>query len=146
VAEAYTAREEPPRAEPAADSLAVGVVDGDPQPPEAALTMFENPAVLLSPETFAVLASTDGEAASCAVLYQSDDVAGVYWVSTRKAARRRGLGDLVTRAVINEGFRRGARVAVLQSSSMGTPIYERMGFVEVTRYRRYLGHYVWTGE
>jgi len=49
-------------------------------------------------------------------------------------ARGRGLAELCTRAVGNAGLDLGARIAALQASPMGEPVYRRMGYVEVTRY------------
>jgi hypothetical protein len=40
----------------------------------------------------------------------------------------------MTVAAIEWGRARGAKVAVLQASEMGRPIYERMGFVEAVPY------------
>ncbi len=130
------------RAEPAAETTdlnGAAVINGDPQPPEAATALFGEPRSLLSPWTYAVVAYLEGEPVSCAVLYERDGVGGLYWVSTVQGARRRGLGELVTRATVNEGFRRQARLVVLQASTMGAPMYRRLGFVEVTRHRRYVG-------
>ena len=147
VAGAYAAREEPSpslhgdsKEAPGVTDDVTGVpaVDGEPQPLAAAMTMFSNPSALLAPEAYAVIACLEGEPVSCAVQYQSDDVAGVYWVSTLRAARRRGLAELVTQAVVNQGFRRGARVVTLQASSMGDQLYRRMGFTEIGRHRRYI--------
>jgi hypothetical protein len=145
VAGAYAALDEPapagepgPATGPGYGGPAVKTVSGPPQPPGAALAMFSKPASLLAPCTYAVIAYLDGEPASCALLYQAGDVAGVYWVSTLAAARRRGLAELVTSEVANEGFRRGARAVVLQASAMGAPLYRRMGFTEVSRHRRYV--------
>ncbi|GAB3527274.1 hypothetical protein GCM10027575_64820 [Phytohabitans suffuscus] len=136
VADAYSVREEPAgqSAVPAAD----GAVSGAAQPPEAVFALFRDPDALVDPRVFALLAYRRGEPAAGAMLFRSGDVAGLYWVSTVPGARRRGLADLVTRAVTNEGFARGARVVVLQASPMGAPLYRRMGFVEVTRHRRYV--------
>ena len=64
----------------------------------------------------------------------SHGVAGVYYVGTVEAARGRGLAELVTRTVTNLGFDLGAALVTLQASSMGDPIYRRMGYREVYRY------------
>jgi ribosomal protein S18 acetylase RimI-like enzyme len=61
-------------------------------------------------------------------------VAGIYWVGTIPAARGRGLAELCTRAAGNAGFDLGGRIAALQASPMGEPVYKRMGYFEVTRY------------
>jgi predicted GNAT family acetyltransferase len=45
--------------------------------------------------------------------------------------QRRGAGTAVTRAVIEDGIRRGAVSAMLQSSPAGRPVYERIGFHDV---------------
>ena len=57
-----------------------------------------------------------------------------YLVGTIGAARGRGLAELCTRAAGNAGFDLGGRIAALQASPMGEPIYRRMGYVEITRY------------
>ena len=48
--------------------------------------------------------------------------------------RGRGLADLVTRTVTNIGFDGGAPYVTLQASSMGEPIYRRMGYRELYRF------------
>ena len=45
---------------------------------------------------------------ACAQLLLSHGIGGVYYVGTLEAARGRGLGELVTAAVTNRGFERGA--------------------------------------
>ena len=76
----------------------------------------------------------DGTPAAGAMCILSHGVAGIYWVGTTPAARGRGLAELCTRAAGNVGFDAGARIAALQASKMGEPIYRKMGYVEVTRY------------
>jgi hypothetical protein len=109
------------------------------QPPEASSAMFGRPETLLSPGCHAVIARLDGVPASCAMYYGTGPVIGLYWVSTVSWARRQGLADLVTRAVINTGFARGASAVVLQASPMGAPMYEHMNFRTVALQRRYFG-------
>ena len=60
---------------------------------------------------------------------------GVDRVGTVEAARGRGLGDLVTRAVTNRSLDEGAPACTLQASPMGEPIYARMGYEQIYRYR-----------
>ena len=55
--------------------------------------------------------------------------------SCADAARGRGLGDTVTRAVTNEAFRRGADLVTLEASPFGEHTYARMGYREIYRYR-----------
>ena len=55
-------------------------------------------------------------------------VAGVYAVSTIPEFRGKGLGTAMTAFAANEGFSKGCDVAALQSGSMSTPVYLRMGF------------------
>lgn len=87
-----------------------------------------------APHIVTLLAELDGAPVAGAMTIVTHGVAGVYWVGTVSAARGRGLAELCTRAAGNAGFDLGARVAALQASPMGEPIYRRMGYVEVTRY------------
>ena len=76
--------------------------------------------------------------AACAMSLCSHGVAGIYWVGTVPDARRRGLAEIATRAAGNAGFERGMRVAALQASAMGYPVYQRMGYETVASTRWYL--------
>ena len=57
-------------------------------------------------------------------------VVGLFNVGTLPDARRTGLGRLVSLAAIAAGRDAGYRVAVLQSSRMGEPVYRSIGFEE----------------
>jgi GNAT superfamily N-acetyltransferase len=65
-------------------------------------------------------------------------VGEVTGVVTLPAHRRRGLGTAMTWAVIAEAARRRCTAMTLTASEMGYPVYLRMGFVPVCRYRTYL--------
>lgn len=93
---------------------------------------------LSAPHIAAVVAYVEGVPAAGAMMYLSQGVAEVIHVGVRPAYRRRGLGELVTRAVTHEGFRRGAWLASLQAAPMGEGVYRRIGFREIARYRWYL--------
>jgi ribosomal protein S18 acetylase RimI-like enzyme len=91
-------------------------------------------AVLAAPHIVSFLALLGGAAVAGAMVIVTHGVAGVYWVGTVPSARGRGLAELCTRAATNAGFDLGARIAALQASVMGEPIYRRLGYVTVTRY------------
>lgn len=92
----------------------------------------------LAPHLHHVVAYVEGEPAAAALVQLTHGIAGVYWVGTTEAARGRGLGEAVTRAVTNRAFERGARAVSLQASAMGEPIYRRIGYRELFRYVTYV--------
>jgi hypothetical protein len=67
-----------------------------------------------------------------------DGVCGIYNVATPEAERRRGYGGLATAAAMRAGFAAGAELAFLQSSPMGYPVYERLGFHTVERWTQWM--------
>lgn len=94
--------------------------------------------VLDSPHIVSVVAYDGDAPLAAAMTLLSHGIAGVYWVGTVDAGRRRGLGELVTAAVTNAAFDRGALCNTLQASVMGEPIYRRMGYEELYRYRSFV--------
>ena len=88
---------------------------------------------VLDPHVETVLALLDGEPVACAQLLLSHGMGGVYYVGTLEAARGRGLGEVVTAAVTNRGFERGAAFVGLQASPMGEALYRRMGYRDLYR-------------
>jgi GNAT superfamily N-acetyltransferase len=79
-----------------------------------------------------------GEVVGTSVLVTTGTVAGIYWVGTLEAHRRRGYGEALTWAAVAAGQRAGCTVASLQASAMGRPVYERMGFAQVLAYEHLL--------
>jgi GNAT superfamily N-acetyltransferase len=80
-------------------------------------------------------ARINGEAVGTSLLLDRHGVAGVYVVTTLEAYRRQGIGSLLTDVALRVGQDRGLRIATLQASGAGRPIYERMGFETVGAYR-----------
>lgn len=107
-------------------------------PPAETAALLARPERLLAPNLAWVVARLEGRPAATAMVLCSHGVAGVYWVGTTPDARRRGLAELVTRAVGNIGLDAGMRVAALQASPMGHPVYLRMGYEAVSFTRWYL--------
>ncbi len=65
-------------------------------------------------------------------------VLGIFNVATVPAARGRGVGRAVTLAALRDGAGAGCRMAVLQASEMGHPVYERLGFRDFAAYDIYV--------
>ena len=107
-------------------------------PPDVTPALFARPAVLIGPHIASFVALVGDEPAAAAMTIVTHGVAGIYWVGTAPAHRGRGLAELCTRAATNAGFDLGGRVASLQASVMGEPVYRRMGYVEVTRYPQWV--------
>jgi ribosomal protein S18 acetylase RimI-like enzyme len=94
--------------------------------------LFSEPALLGDPSVRGFIASLDDQDASVGLSIVSDDAATVGWVATLPAFRRRGLGDLVTRAATNAAFELGARLVTLQASPSGEPVYAAMGYETIS--------------
>ena len=107
-------------------------------PTDATAAVFGQPERVLRPGTSIVVAYRDGRPLAAAMAIASHGIAGVYWVGTVPAGQRQGLAAACTRAVSNAAFEAGAACVVLQASQQGEPVYLRMGFREVSRYRWYL--------
>ena len=91
---------------------------------------------MLDPGVAVALAELDGRpvAGACSLLVGDEPNGYVGWVACHDDARGRGLGDVVTRAVTNEAFDRGARIVTLEASHFGEHTYARMGYRELYRY------------
>ena len=106
-------------------------------PEDLTRAAIDNPDVWLRPDCAIALAEVDGSpvAGASVALFGREPAGYVGWVACLDEARGRGLGDVVTRAVTNEAFDRGASVVTLEASKFGESTYARMGYREVYRYR-----------
>lgn len=84
------------------------------------------------------LALVDGEPAGVAAVYYGAGVAGIYNVGTLEGFRDRGVGRAITLAPLLDARECGYRVAILQSSRMGFPVYRRLGFRQYCEISRYV--------
>ncbi len=80
----------------------------------------------------------DGEAVAGAWSYLHGTDCGLYAIGTVPGVRRRGLAGALTRHVLADAHRRGARTASLQSTPMGEPLYRSLGFTPVGRYEEWV--------
>ena len=92
------------------------------------------PSFVADPDVACMTALLDGRPVGTAVAIRTAAVAGVYAVGTLRDARRRGVGTAATWAAVAAGRALGSERIVLQSSAMGFPVYEAMGFRTVVRY------------
>ena len=80
----------------------------------------------------------DGLAVAGAWTYRHGDDCGVYAVGTVPEFRRRGYALALVEHVLAESRGRGATTASLQSTTMGQPLYARLGFEAVGRYEEWI--------
>jgi GNAT superfamily N-acetyltransferase len=96
------------------------------------------PALLGRDDVAVYVGYADGEPVATGLGFRTGSTIGVYNISTVESSRGRGFGAAMTRRVIADGLAAGCDVAILQSSEMGFPIYERLGFRTVVEYMGYV--------
>jgi predicted GNAT family acetyltransferase len=79
----------------------------------------------------------NGEPVAASALHLDVGVAGIYAVATIPHARGQGIGAAVTLQALLDARVMGYRVGVLQASSMGYPVYKRMGFKDLCQLEIY---------
>ena len=109
--------------------------------PEDLFTRTYSPQLLLDADrVWACLAyDTQERPVACASLWLAagadSQVGFIGWVGSLAQARGRGLAAACTVRATNRAFELGARIASLQASPMGEPIYRRLGYEELYAYR-----------
>jgi ribosomal protein S18 acetylase RimI-like enzyme len=108
----------------------VARANDDPGERERAPLLFHDETII-APHIGAFVAYLEGEPVACAMTLLSHRVAGVFYVATVEQARRRGLGDALTRRAARAGFEMGAGAAWHGASEMGAGLYRRIGFEDL---------------
>ena len=108
----------------------VALANDDPGERERAPLLFHGETIL-APHIAAFVAYLGAEPVACAMTLVSHRIAGVFYVATVEHARRRGLGDALTRLAARTGFEMGAEAAWLGASEMGAGLYRRIGFEDL---------------
>lgn len=83
------------------------------------------------------VARLDGAPVGTAALILGGGAAGLYSIATLSAYRRQGIGAQLTLAALREARQRGYRIGVLEASTMGRPVYERLGFRQYATHHAY---------
>ena len=86
-----------------------------------------------------VLGRLNGEPVGTNIIFNGSGVASVYGIAVPPAARGKGIGAAITlKPLLEARDKDGYNHAVLFSTEMGTPVYERIGFrmtdVRINRY------------
>jgi GNAT superfamily N-acetyltransferase len=84
------------------------------------------------------LAFLNGKPVGTSQMFGSAGVAGIYNVTCIPEARGRGVGTAVVRAPLSNARAMGYGVGILQASSMGYPVYQRLGFEDFGKLSVYL--------
>ena len=108
----------------------VALANDDAGERERAPLLFHDDTIIV-PHIAALVAYMGGDPVACAMTLVSHRVAGVFYVATVEHARRRGLGDALTRMAARAGFEMGADAAWLGASEMGAGLYRRIGFEDL---------------
>jgi GNAT superfamily N-acetyltransferase len=106
--------------------------------PVAAARLFLGERLLTLPNVRLYAGRSGDAVVATSMLITTGDVAGIYWVATLEEQRGRGYGAALTWAAAVGGEQRGCRIASLQASKQGRPVYARMGFAHVLDYEHRL--------
>jgi ribosomal protein S18 acetylase RimI-like enzyme len=87
------------------------------------------------PDVVRLAGIVDGRTVGTCTLSLGTEVAALYCIATDPGFRRRGIATALTREALRITRESGRRVATLQASSEGEPVYQRIGFETVARYR-----------
>ncbi len=96
------------------------------------------PSLLANPDVRVYVGSEAGLPVASSMAFRTDEILGIYNVATVEAARGRGYGTAMTWAAIADDAP-GVELVILQASTRGLPIYERMGFRTVVEYEELEG-------
>ena len=103
-------------------------------PADQTTASLDRPSFVDDPRVTLAVARVNGRIVAGAVAVTEGAGTYISFVAADKEARRRGLGDAVTRLVTRSGFDAGASMASLEASPFGYHVYERMGFREIFKY------------
>lgn len=82
-------------------------------------------------------AVTDGRPVGTCTLSLGTEVAGLYCIATDPQYRRRGVATALTREALRITRDTGRRIATLQASPAGEPVYRAIGFATVGHYQMF---------
>jgi len=87
------------------------------------------------PDVIRLAGRVDGKVVGTCTLSLGAEVAALYCIATDPGCRRQGIATALTREALRIARESGRRIATLQASSEGEPVYRKIGFETVARYR-----------
>jgi len=75
----------------------------------------------------------DGRLIGTTLLYTEDGNAGIHEVGVLPECRRRSVAGRLLRHALTQAKRDGAKIATLQASALGEPLYRALGFKAVSK-------------
>lgn len=84
------------------------------------------------------LARYNNKPVGCSSVLLYRGIAGIYNVATLPEYRKHGIGQAVTSVPLNAARNDGYHLAVLQATTMGKSVYQRLGFQEFCRLEEYV--------
>jgi len=85
-----------------------------------------------------ILALKQEQPVGTAILFQTDQFAGIHGVGVIPEMRRKGLAEEIMKFVLNKAIHDGAEYATLQASAMGKGLYLKLGFDEQFLMKNYI--------
>ena len=111
--------------------------------PDFAANAFYDFMHYVEPDTIlAYLGWQNNQPVATSLLVLAAGVAGIYNVATIPAARRQGIGAIMTLTPLREARDRQYKVGILHASEMGVDLYRSLGFQEYCK----IGQYLWFPE
>ena len=96
--------------------------------PEGLVETLQRPSFLRAPGLMMYLGFMDEQPVTAAMRYCINGITLIFNITTVPEYRKRGLGEAMTWRAILDGKLEGCDAVFLQSSKMGRPLYERMGY------------------
>ena len=87
------------------------------------------------PDVVRLAGRVGGKTVGTCTLSLGTEAGALYCIATDPEYRRRGIGTALTREALRITRESGRRIATLQASSEGEPVYRSIGFETVARYR-----------
>ncbi|MGC4857113.1 GNAT family N-acetyltransferase [Micromonospora sp. DT4] len=89
------------------------------------------------PDVVRLAGVVDGRTVGTCTLSLGTEVGALYCIATHAGFRHRGVATALTREALRITRETGRSVVTLQATSEGEPVYRKIGFEEVSRYRLY---------